>query len=174
MSIEVSPVEKIKLTGQDLLDSFTEEYYFHYPDNVLHSKALPAEEGKNPRNYYKDEDFETALQLYLEQIQSNPNIAYINFYAAMSAYNVGEYDLAIKHFDRAQSKFPEDQYTLGTEYYEGLCYLRKGEVEKCKAQMNKYLALGGSYKGRCALLFQDLRLKWEPQQAKTDSIGSQP
>ena len=86
----------------------------------------------------------------------------------MSAYNAGDYDTALKYYDRQQSVFPDAKYTLVTYYYEGLCYLRIGEVEKCQAQMQDYLDRGGIMKGRIAQLNQDIRLKWNK------STDSQP
>ena len=174
VEINTPPEIQKKLTGQELLDSFAEEYYLHYPDNVSFSETVSTSEDKDPRKFYKLEDFEAALPLYLVQVKLYPDVPYVNFYTGMSAYNAGEYNIAIEHFEKAQSKFPDDKYTLSTYFYIGLSYLRIGEVDKCKLAMNEYLDKGGIMTGRCSMLFQDLRLKWEPEQAKQDSILSQP
>ena len=161
-----SPVEKVELTGQDLLDTFAEEYYLHYPDNVNFNDQIKVADSINPRKYYKNGDFENALKYYKVQLKQYTDVPYVNFYTAMSAYNTGEYDLAIQHYIIQQEKFPDDKYARVTYFYEGLCYLRKGEVERCQAQMDEYLDRGGIMTGRVSLLNQDIRLKWKKPESQ--------
>ncbi len=161
--VEKSPVENKELTGQELLDSFAEEYYIHYPDNVLVSEIIKLSDEIDPRYYYKNENYSKALELYKQQVIEYPNIPYVNFYTAMSAYLSGDYDTAIKHYDIVRNKFPENKYARVSVYYKGLSQLRKGEVENCKKTMNQYLDEGGIMTGRVSMLFQDLRLKYKPQ-----------
>ena len=159
--IKTSPVEKVELKGQDLLDSFADEYYLHYPDNVMVNEMIKLADSINPRRYYKNKDFVNALKYYRGQVIKYPDKPYVNFYAAMSAYNAGDYEYALEHYNRQQRVFPDHKYTLVTYYYEGLCYLRTMEVEKCEAQMEDYLNRGGIMHGRIAQLNQDIRLKWD-------------
>jgi tetratricopeptide (TPR) repeat protein len=134
------------------------KYYAPYP-NIIHP-VQRAEETQMTREelayyYYESEQYDKALELFLELQEETDNSESTRFYLANIYMAMGNYDDAIENFTILlnDSVLFENQ----TRWYLGLCYLEDGDLEAAGEQLEAITETENSYKDKAEELLNKIK-----------------
>ncbi|UCC38746.1 MAG: tetratricopeptide repeat protein [Candidatus Aminicenantes bacterium] len=103
-----------------------------YRVSVEHKNYFPIQSQVRLR-FGVEEKMSVKLTKIPPKIEDNPDLS-----KGVDLFRLGNYDEAIKYFEKLIEKFPS---SIEGYYNIGLCYLRKGEVDKAVASLEKAVEL---------------------------------
>ncbi len=128
-------------------------YYKYYQPYEIDNDRNSLIEGIKA---YESKKFETSLKLLEETKSDNATIAR-DFYLANSSIANSQFKKAILHLEKIVTD--SNNYYYDASWYLGLCYLKIGELEKCKKIMSELSDTEILYKTHANKLINELRSK---------------
>ncbi len=134
------------------------KYYTPYP-NIIHPVQRAEEEQMTKEElayyYYESEQYNKALELFLELQEETGDSESTRFYLANIYMAMGNYDDAIENFTILlnDSVLFENQ----TRWYLGLCYLEDGNLKAAEEQLERITETENSYKDKAEELLSKIK-----------------
>jgi len=144
--------------NQTAEEDYFMKYYVPYP-NIIHPLQRAEEEQMTKEElayyYYESEQYNKALELFLEMQEETGDSESTRFYLANIYMAMGNYEDAIENFTILlnDSVLFENQ----TRWYLGLCYLEDGNLKAAEEQLERITETENSYKNRAEELLSKIK-----------------
>lgn len=110
---------------------------------------------KETQRLFSRESFKTALRRYLIILEHYPNDVNAHFYSGLCYHNVGQYDIAIEHFDKSYS-LQIGNFREEARWFKVKALLGSGDEEKAKKIIKEIQKEGGFYSEQATELLNSL------------------
>ncbi|MCB9194920.1 MAG: hypothetical protein H6598_01670 [Flavobacteriales bacterium] len=150
-------IQKIELTGTsaalenqddklgDEFDTGVKTIEIPYLDYLMETQVL-----------FDKHDFKGALKRYKVILSSYSEDLNAHFYSGLCYYNLGKYDLALKHLNAAK-KHPFNTFAIDAQWYIAKTYYMQGKNETCKKHLLIIIEEGDFYSQQAKSLLEKIK-----------------
>ncbi|VAW20301.1 hypothetical protein MNBD_BACTEROID01-1186 [hydrothermal vent metagenome] len=105
---------------------------------------------------FNEQNYEEALGVFQQIINKDTKNPVVHFYAGESYQNLKNYSQAITEY-KSVVEHNENLFVEQAEWYIGLCYIKKGDIDLATNQFNKIVSDNGYYKQDAEALLRRLK-----------------
>ncbi len=136
----------LRTNPQLVFDQYYTPYY-----NVLEGteRSMSGNQGELAMRLYDQKRYEDAIPVFEQAIARQPNAPFLLFYKGLSHLSIKQADSAIVNLEKVRSR-ADFRLIEPAQWYLGLAYLQKGEIETAESVFEEIANSQGSYSDRAS------------------------
>ncbi len=155
--IDPPTLQEIQLTGTSpALENKDDELSELHENNIQTVVITYKDYLRETQEQFEQHDFKSALKRYKTILSKYPNDLNAHFYSGLCYFNIGKYDLAIKHFKIAKNH-PYNTFQIDAEWYLAKTYCQQGKTSLCQQLLQQIINDGQHYKAQAEVLLEKLK-----------------